>query len=79
MDVLITSAHSQALIAALRNFAGESSTTYQWIVRSGKDSDIIAVKLAHIATGLYVDFFAIYPAGVFERRLAGKPRRFISF
>lgn len=67
VDVLITSAHSQALIAVLHNFAGESSTTYQWIVRSGKDSDIIAVKLAHIATGLYVDFFVIYPAGVFWR------------
>ena len=62
-DVVITSDHLKQLVEILRQSVDRRSTTYQWIVRKGKHSDIIPVKLAHIPTGLYVDFFVIYPNG----------------
>lgn len=63
VDVVITSDHLKQLVDILRQTIGRHSSTYQWIVRKGKHSDIIAVKLAHIPTGLYVDFFVLYPNG----------------
>ena len=65
IDILFTSEQVEKLKVAFRanNFMDghPSASEYQWIIRKGLHSDIIAMKLAHITSGLYVDCFVVYP------------------
>ena len=65
VDILFTYEEVAKLKAALRtNYTmgkHPRPSKYQWIVRKGMDSDIIAIKLAHVSSGLYVDCFVVFP------------------
>ena len=65
VDILFTSKEVEKLKLGLRTTYDvaqhPSASEYQWIVRKGIHSDIIAIKLAHISSGLYVDCFVAFP------------------
>ena len=65
IDILFTSEQVEKLKVAFRSNdfmdGHPSASEYQWIIRKGLHSDIIAMKLAHITSGLYVDCFVVYP------------------
>lgn len=59
MDVLITEPELEPLLACLASWPENivEATAITWIARTGKDSDIIPLKVVSRKTGYYVDIF----------------------